>query len=157
MFKSSYDIAVTLRVLFEDHGIPFEHMVVGGGGALVAMGLREHTQDINLWVNEESFHKLAVHQKVICHPMTDVAFQYESGHGKEWDEEHPIWIRKRNTYFPICNEEGIQIFDVLTLMIQKRGGYAQPERSKAKRDQDLVDIRLLNDLMAEKNKVRESA
>ena len=157
MFKSAYDIAVTLRVLFEDHGIPFQHMVVGGGGALVAMGLREQTQDINLWLDEESFRKLAAHQNVICHPMVDTAFQYKSGHGAEWDKENPIWIRKRNTYFKVVVEEDLQIFDVMTLMIQKRGGYTQPERPKAKRDQDLIDIRLLNDLLAEKNKVKEVA
>jgi len=157
MFKSAYEIAVTLRVLFEDHAIPFNHMVVGGGGALVAMGLREETQDINLWLNEESFHKLAAYQNVICHPMVDTAFQYKSGHGEEWDKEHPIWIRKRNTYFDICEEEDLQIFDAMTLLIQKRGGYSRPERPKAKRDQDLADIRLLNDLLAEKNKVKEVA
>jgi len=153
MIRSSYEIALRLRTLFEDHAVPFDHMVVGGGGALVAMELRENTQDINLWLNEESFLKIAAHQNVIVHPMVDVAFQYKSGHGEDYDKEAPIWIRKRNTYFGIHNVEGIQIFDPLTLMIQKRGGYAQPERPKAKRDQDLIDIRLLNDLQAEKNKV----
>lgn len=153
MIDSSLDIATKLAVLIESHGIPFEHIVVGGGGALVCMGLRESTADLNLWLNEESFNKLAVRQNIIVHPMVDVAFQYQPEEGKDIGEEQ-IWIRKRNLYFDIANEEGIQVFDPLTLMVQKRGGFARVERPKAKRDQDIIDIRLLNDLLAEKNKVK---
>lgn len=154
MFQSSYEIALALRVLFEDHAIPFEHTCVGGGGTLLAMGLREETADLNLWLHQDSFNKLAKYQGVIVHPMVDTAFQYKSGHGEAWDKENPIWIRKRNPYFPSHNVEGLEVFDVMTMMIHKRGSFSQPERPKAKRDQDIIDIRNLNELLAEKNKVK---
>jgi hypothetical protein len=64
------------------------------------------------------------------------------------------YIRKHNPYFKhITTEDGIQIFDVLPLMIQKRGGYAEHHRPLAKREQDLKDIRALVALQAEQNKV----
>lgn len=150
MIESSYEISLMLRTLYEDHAIPFEHIVVGGGGALLCMELRESTEDLNLWLDEESFNKVAKYQNVIVHPMVDTAFQYKTDNL----DRAPIWIRKRNHYFPIINVQGIQIFNPLTLMIQKRGGYARVERPLAKREQDIIDIRALNALMAEVNQVK---
>jgi len=145
MFDSPYDIVTKLAVLRGGYGVPADQICVGGGGALVCMDLRESTQDLNVWVDEPYFTKIADYHKVICHPMADTVVAIP---------EEKIYVRKRNRYFKSVWAGGVQVFDPLTLMIHKRGGYMEVRRPIEKREQDLLDIRQLEAVLYEKNKVR---
>lgn len=138
------DIIDAVDVISGVYNIPKDQITLGGGAALVLMGIRENTQDLNAWVDSPHFDNLADRFKVTNHPMQDTLVKLEG----------PYYIRQRNRYFGhdvVCN--GIQIFDALTLLILKRGGYAEHKRPLAKRQQDHKDIVILNEILAEKNKV----
>jgi hypothetical protein len=138
------DIIDAVLVISSVYSVPKDQITLGGGAALVLMGIRESTQDINAWVDSPYFEQLAEKFKVTNHPMQDTMVKLEG----------PYYIRQRNRYFGhdvAC--DGIQIFDPLTLLILKRGGYAEVKRPLAKRQQDHKDIVILNDILAKKNKV----
>jgi hypothetical protein len=128
------------------HQVPVTDMVVGGGAALMAHGLRDETDDINVWIEEGYFARLAEREKVICHPMTDTAFKIDHA-GIEF------WIRKLNPYHQYERLGVLEVYGVLALIVQKRGGILRPERPKVKRDQDREDLIKLDVIYRERNKV----
>lgn len=130
------------------HQVPVGDMVLGGGVALMLHGMREDTNDVNVWIEEEHFFRLAVEKKVICHPMTDTAFMIEVN-GVEF------WIRKANPYHE--SDDDLYMFrtyNILALIVQKRGGILRVERPLVKRQQDRIDLVKLDEVFKEKNKVR---
>lgn len=138
------DIIDGVDVIKGVYNIPVDQITLGGGAALVMMGVRENTQDLNVWVDSPYFERLCEQFKVTNHPMRDTVVQLEG----------PYYIRCRNRYFGhdvVAN--GIQIFNPLSLLIFKRGGYAEHHRPLEKRQQDFKDIVILNEILAEKNKV----
>lgn len=170
MFKSKEDIKAALSFLAHKLEVPQNQICLGGGGALMFMGVRESTADLNLWINNPHFDRIAELQRVTNHPMTDTMVPVEfgvevmehTGHQFSIPVEKGGWtvtayIRERNSYFTSIIKDGVQIFEPLPLLIQKRGGFMEPERPLAKRQQDHRDIVLLNDLLKEKNKVRDIA
>ena len=108
------------------------------------MGLRKSTNDLNLWVDNPHFDKLAEVKDVINHPMRDTVIPYGT-----------VWVRERNRYFGHVMIDGIQVFNTLSLLVNKRGGYQDVRRPLAKRQQDLQDIIKLDTIRAERNKVQE--
>jgi hypothetical protein len=153
MFELEYDkwYAARQRIL-EQHdqlaktwNIPLDKMCLGGSAAMVMMEIRNEAQDINMWVDSPHFERLAEAHGVLIHPMRDVVV-----HVKDTD----IYVRKRNRYFKnITMADGVNVFDVLTLMIQKRGSYMDPDRPAEKKKTDFRDIIILNDIHAERNRV----
>lgn len=141
-------IGQQMQKLNKDFGVPFECMVVGGGAALVFMGIRESASDVNLWVDSKWFERLAEDHKATVHPLKDVVFNIE---GTE------IWVRRYNPYFKTNPEfdrcYNFKVFDVITLIIFYRGGFMEFNRPMPKREEDGKALRALAELAAEKNKV----
>lgn len=144
MFKDKQTVLDKVTAFCKEHGIPVDQVTVGGGGAMVLMGIRETTKDLNLWVDSPYFERLAEANDVLVHPMRDSCVQRP--------EQHQ-YIRRRNRYFEHVVINGVQCFAPLALLIFARGSYATPERPLAKRQQDHKDIVILNDILATKNKV----
>lgn len=143
---SDLEVTHMVRNFCAAEGIPLEQVVLGGGASLMLRGMRETTNDINLWVEQSHFRRLCEQNAVINHPMTDTVVH---------PKDHPyFWIREWNPYFEAEEVQGIQCFDVLTMTIHKRGGMIRVERPLAKRQQDRKDLLLLDAWSAEKNKVR---
>jgi len=146
---SNTEVALMVTGFAEKNNIPMECIVIGGGANLMLRGLRTHTSDINIWIDEEHFARLAEQEKVICHPLVDTVFNPK-------DFEY-FWVRKRNHYFKVDEFDGIQVFDVLTCLIHKRGGINRVERPLAKRQQDRLDLIKLDALFKEMHPVRHTA
>lgn len=160
MFKSKDDVVNAVKTFADANSIPLDQVCLGGGGALILMGVRASTVDLNLWVDEPHFSRLCEEHKVTNHPMTDTVvpflFKVPKGYVLE-DQLYEVWVRQRNRYFEHVDDHAVPIFDALTLSIHKHGGLIEPKRRKDKREQDRKDIRFLNDILAERNKVREVA
>jgi hypothetical protein len=107
--------------------------------------LRESTDDLNLWIESDQFMRLAEDCKVLVHPLRDTVIQLPTP---------KYYIRQRNMWFNHEVIEGFQVFDVMGLILQKRGGYAEHQRPLAKRQQDMIDLKLLAEIHAERHKVR---
>lgn len=126
-------------------GVPAYHMCVGGSAAMVLMKLRNDAGDINVWVDSPYFERLAEDHKVLVHPLRDSVVSIP---------DTDLRIRCRNRYFKSHTlENGVDVFDELSLVIQKRTSYIDPERPLAQRQADFLDIRVLNDILATRNKV----
>lgn len=159
MFNSKEDVINAVKTFADWHGIPLDQVCLGGGGALMLMGVRESTQDLNLWIDQPYFDALGQQYNVINHPMVDtvVAVNEVPPEGYKIQHAFPVYVRERSRYFKHVLEDGIQIFDPLTLSIHKHGGCVELRRPLEKRLQDRKDIVFLNDILREKNKVKEAA
>lgn len=149
MFKSKEAILEQIVLFSVANNVPMDQIAVGGGAALVMMGIREETADLNVWVDDPHFQRLADRQGVTVRAWHDVVVPPE--------DKSVVWARKRNRYFPTLEIGGLQVFDPLSLTVQKRGSLIEPARPAEKRKQDHKDIIALNDILKEKNKVRELA
>jgi hypothetical protein len=126
-------------------GVPAYHMCLGGSAAMVMMELSDEARDINVWVNSPYFERLAEDHKVLVHPLRDSVVHIP-------DTE--LYVRRRNHYFKSRTlDGGVEVFDELTLLLHKRSSYIEPERPEEQRAKDFRDIRILNDLLALRNKV----
>ena len=143
---SNTEVALMVTGFAEKNNIPMNAIVIGGGASLMLRGLRETTADINIWIDEEHFTRLAAQEKVICHPLVDTVFNPK-------DFEY-FWVRKRNHYFKVDEFDGIQVFDVLTCLIHKRGSLSRVERPAAKHKQDRLDLIKLDALFKEMHPVK---
>lgn len=159
MFKTKEDVVNAVKTFADWHSVPLDQVCLGGGGALMLMGVRESTQDLNLWIDSPHFERLCAQYKVTNHPMRDtvVGVNEIPPEGYKIDFAFPVYVRKRNRYFKHVEETGVQIFDPLTLSIHKHGGLLEPLRPLAKRRQDREDLKFLKELLAVKNKVRDVA
>jgi len=152
MFKLEVDLwqASKNRILkqlsvLNDLGVPAYHMCLGGSAAMVMMELRDDAGDINVWVSSPYFERLAEDNKVLIHPLRDSVVAI-----KDTD----LRIRCRNHYFKSHTlENGIEVFDELALLIQKRSSYIEPSRSEEQKQKDFRDIRTLNEILATRNQV----
>lgn len=160
MFKSNDEVVNAVKTFADANSIPLDRVCLGGGGAIMLMGGRKETADLNLWIDEPHFSRLCAEQKVTNHPMTDTVvplkFEVPNGYVLE-GQVLEVWVRERNRYFKQVDDHAVPIFDALTLSIHKHGGLIEPKRQADKRAQDRLDIRFLNDILAERNKVREVA
>lgn len=149
MFDSVESVAKALDEFSKETGVQQDIIVIGGGACLLVRGLRERTNDLNIWVAEDAFHRLATSNRVFVHPMVDVVLNLPEFPG--------IWIRKYNPYFKAEKVRGLYVYDLISMITFKRGGYSRPERPKAKRDQDILDIAALNEVYKEEHRVKEAA
>lgn len=143
---STNEVTLMVDRFCEVNGIPRTAVVLGGGAGLMLRGIRETTADINIWINEEYFTRLAEQEKVICHPLVDTVFNPK--------EQAYFWVRKRNHYFEVDKCQGYQVFNILTYLIHKRGGINSPARPLAKRQQDRADLIKLDALFKEMHPVK---
>lgn len=148
MFDSVDSVVKALEEFSEKTGVHKDVIVIGGGGCLLLRGMRESTADLNIWVAETQFRELANEHRVFLHPMVDVVLNLPEFPG--------IWIRKYNPYFKTDQVHGLYVFNLISMIVFKRGGYSRPERPKAKRDQDILDIAALNEVYKEKHRVKEA-
>ncbi|MBS9730307.1 hypothetical protein [Pseudomonas phage IR-QUMS-PaBa1-GHS-2021] len=163
MFYSQLEVVEAVQRFSEAHNTPLDKIAIGGGGAIMLMGGRETTYDLNIWVDSPFFERIAETQNALLSPMRDNVFRIETTIDSMDQTDHVTtrrhyWVRKRNLYFPTvpvkldqCPE--VYIFDTMSLLIQKRGSYSQPERG-LRRKQDYSDICFLNALLKEEHKVR---
>lgn len=146
---SNNEVIVMLEVFRAKHNIPAEAIVLGGGGALMLRGIRDTTEDLNVWVDEQYFTQIAKDNKVICHPMVDTVVNPQ--------DDPYFWVRKRNDYFKTEWIDQVQVFDLLTMIIHKRGSLAKVERPLVKRQQDRIDLITLDQLQSHKHRVKNIA
>jgi hypothetical protein len=153
MFKLEVDVWLAakerilkqLAVLTDQERIPVESICLGGSAAMVLMSIRNEARDVNVWVDSPYFERLAEDHKVLVHPLRDSVVHIP-------DTE--VYVRRRNRYFQSHTlDNGIDVFDELTLLILKRTSYIDPHRSLEQREKDFRDIQILNDLLAVRNKV----
>jgi len=149
MLESVETVVKALDEFSEKTGVRKDVIVVGGGACLLLRGMRDRTADLNIWVAEEEFRKLANEHRVFLHPMVDVALNLPEFPG--------IWIRKYNPYFKTDKVRGLYVYNLISMIVFKRGGYSRPERPKAKRDQDILDLAALNEVYKEEHRVKEVA
>lgn len=147
MIKSKEEVIEQLVVFSVANNIPMDQISLGGGGALLMMGLREQTEDLNVWIDDPHFLRYAEHHNVVVRAWHDPVVPP--------DEGVVVWARKRNRYFETVEVDGVHIQTPLTLIVHKRGSLMEPKRPLVKRQQDRLDIAQLNDILKEKNKVRE--
>lgn len=146
---SGNEVVAMVEVFCATHDIPVNAIALGGGAALMLRGMRDMTNDINLWVLPKYFNKLAEDNKVVNHPLVDVVVNPK-------DNEY-FWVREYNPYFVTEVIDGIPCYDLLPLIVFKRGSLAEVKRPLAKRQQDREDLVLLDAALTEKNKVKEVA
>lgn len=145
VWQASKDRILKQLAVLNDLGVPAYHMCLGGSAAMVMMELRNDAGDINVWVDSPYFERLAEDNKVLIHPLRDSVVAIP---------DTDLRIRCRNYYFKSHTlENGVAVFDELTLVLQKRTSYIDPERPLEQRQKDFTDIRVLNDILAERNKV----
>jgi hypothetical protein len=131
--------------ILNDLGVPPYHMCLGGSAAMVLMEIRNEARDVNVWVDSPYFERLAEDHKVLVHPLRDSVV-----HIPDTD----LYVRLRNRYFKSRTlDNGVDVFDELTLLLHKRSSYIEPGRSEEQKQKDFIDIRILNDLLATRNKV----
>lgn len=144
MYTSNVLVVNAVKMFATIHNIPLDKIAIGGGAAMMLMGQRSATEDLNLWIDHPHFDELARKKGTLIHPMRDTFITIP---------EVNVYVRKRNRYFKSVEIEGVQVFDVLALIIQKRGGHAEHKRPSGKRDQDALDLQYLAALHAQSNKV----
>lgn len=144
MFNNKETIINGLTQFAKDYQIPLDQIAIGGGAALVLMGVRKETADLNIWVDDEHYLALADKYKVIVRAWHDTVVNPEGT---------LVWVRRRNHYFKTVDLYGLKVFDVISLVVQKRGSLLDHLRNKEKQIQDRKDIYELNELMSVVNKV----
>ncbi len=158
---SGFDLWFILDELMDESNAPKESFTFGGTSALVLKGMRKGCAVAQIWVERSIFVQICERERVINHAMTDTLVVLE----REPTDHRPmrVEIRERNDYFPsveLGEEPGFLVFDDLTLLIQKRNEWTEcVEQSEPKEriESVMTDIRELNAILAEKNKVREVA
>lgn len=152
MFKLEADVWLASKnhvlkqlAILNDLGVPTPHMCLGGSAAMVMMEIRNEARAVNVWVGSPYFERLAEDYKVLVHPLRDVVV-----HIPDTD----VYVRHRNNYFKSrIPDNGVEVFDELALLLQKRTSYIDPSRPPEQKQKDFRDIRILNDIMAIRNKV----
>lgn len=145
VWQASKDRILEQLCMLNDLGAPAEFICLGGSSAMVMMEMANEARDINVWVDSPYFERLAEDNKVLVHPLRDAVVRIKNT---------ALCIRRRNRYFKSHTlENGLDVFDEVTLLLQKRSSYIDPERPMEQREQDFRDIRILNDLLAARNKV----
>ena len=115
---------------------PPHTVLLTAGGALVMMGLREQTEDLDLDIPESVYNWCAGNHPVVeglggvsyVRMGNDVSFQ------KGIEERGLVCI------------EGVWCYSPREMIHQKRWLATHPGRTESKRDQDLMDIRQLESL-----------
>jgi hypothetical protein len=154
MFKIDVDVWRTTRTWIDEQlavltgqlGIPVENICVGGSAALVIMQVRDNARDVNVWVDSPYFERLAEDHKVLVHPLRDSVVRIP---------DTDVYVRRRNRYFKshMLHHSNVEIFDEMALLIQKRSSYIEPGRPDEQKQKDWRDIRILNEILATRNKV----
>jgi hypothetical protein len=153
MFKLEVDVWLAckdrilkqLAQLAADNAIPKQSICLGGSAAMVLMQIHNEVNDIKVWVDSPYFERLAEDHGVLIHPLRDVVVLIP---GTE------LIVRRRNRYFKsVTLENGIDVFDTLSLLIQKRTSYIDPKRPLEEREKDFRDIQVLNEVLAKRNAV----
>ena len=114
---------------------PPEEVILSCGGALVLLGLRESTDDLDLDVSFPFY----LHVKELC------GDGFSSGpNSYRWTfgvDIHPIMKPQM-----VSIVEGIYCYSLQALIDQKHALLARPERNQLKKVQDRVDLRKLIEL-----------
>lgn len=119
-----------------------EHVVVSAGGALLMLGLRDDTDDLDLDVRHIVYAALASrlgHSK-----------QRRSSHGTYMDYSDSISLHVMPSHIrPQC-VNGVYLYSVNDLIIQKEKLARAPDRKPEKMAQDLKDIEALKQLQLQR-------
>lgn len=125
-------------------------LVLGGGGALMAMGIRETTADLNVWVSPERFEEMQL-KGLLCWPEKDSGIiNLIDKVGRTPFTFHCV-IRPFNIPHDTVEIDGMTCFDPMTLLTYKqclKRGWLDTHREP----QDLKDIAALNQFMVDRAK-----
>jgi hypothetical protein len=122
--------------------------VLGGGGAMVVMGMRKTTRDLNIWIKKDDFERLVEECGLFIRDRKNRTI-------KVGDD---VFIREHNPYFkPVGHGlEAVKVycFSMIDMLIQKSNSLQELMRPKTKRDMDKKDIAVLQKAIREKNQVK---
>lgn len=125
--------------------LDLNNTVLGGGGAMVIMGMRKTTKDLNIWINREDFDRLAEVHGVF---ITD-------GGTRTIKVGEDVFIREHNPNFkPVGHGfEAVKVycFSIIDMLVQKSNSLQDLMRPRAKRNLDKKDIAALQAAIREKN------
>jgi hypothetical protein len=125
-------------------------LVLGGGGALMAMGIRENTQDLNVWVSPERFKELNEKGRLVwCTPGTGIIRLLNKSQ-QPFAAIH-CEVRPFDIPHDTVEIDGMTCFDPMTLLTYKQC-LKREWLDTHKEPQDLKDIAALNQFMADRAK-----
>lgn len=154
-----FDLDFLLEQLVADYDVSPGDFTFGGVSGLVVNSYIPSCEVAQLWMEKDAFQELCVKEGVINHPMRDTVVVLDRE-----PTDHRVMrveIRERNDYFlSVELEDGVKVFNDLTLMIHMRNDYTAAVEAGSSKEVNLAiltNIRLLNDRLAEKNKVKQAA
>lgn len=152
------NVITSLHYLATVEDIDQSKFALGMDAALVMMGLKEKAPRLCVWLEPKAFNQLAKDKYVTNHPMADTVINIELTRCAPMPPVE-VEVRERNYYFGSGDIDGVDVFNVLTLMIQKRAEYSEQKARSAAPEviQGIAeDLHKLNDIQAERNKVKEA-
>ena len=117
-------------------GSTASRVVVASGGALLMLGLREHTNDLDLDVSENVFMKFRKPDNVEVFDGQEIV---------NVDETVALHVMKRGT--GIMEIDGVYLYSVKELIRFKKRLIANPQRKKEKLEQDRADLVALENML----------
>lgn len=114
-------------------------VVLSAGSALVMMGVREETTDLDVDVNEGVF-KMYLRK-------SGIALDAVPGLGECVAYSDTIDLHQRNEDVGVVCIEGVWVYSPSAMLMQKRFLVSHPKRKPEKIPQDLADIAKLEELV----------
>jgi hypothetical protein len=148
--KRLYDLATNAPAIEGPKWFEPGELVLGGGGALMAMGIRESTLDLNVWVSPERFKELNEKQRLVwCEEGSGIIRLLDKSQTLFWSVN--CIVRPFDIPHDTVEIDGMTCFDPMTLLTYKQ--CLKREWLDTHREpQDLKDIAALNQFMADRAK-----
>ena len=124
------------KLLVNELGEHPHHVVLSAGGALVMMGLREKTDDLDVDIQPSVFKWAALGRNVITEENVSPRVKY-----KENIDLHEL----SETTAVVCID-GVWVYSPGEMIIQKRHLATLPNRAFGKRERDLIELTQLESL-----------
>jgi len=118
-----------------------QDVVLSAGAALVMMGIREETADLDVDVGKGTFNYIArsMNKKVVTSQIANDLLEY--------DETVDLHVRDENV--GVVQIDGVWVYSPSSMLVQKRYLASSPHRKPGKAEQDLEDIAALEAVMKE--------
>ena len=129
---NKHELKVMYLKFLKDTGLRVEEVALGFGGALVMMGLRDETSDLDLDIPEWRYQLFKVNEYPIHTTPIGECMDYN-----EFISVH------RSTSQDCVYIEGVRVYSPMLLLESKRFLSTHPDRKQTKKAQDLIDIERL--------------
>lgn len=130
-------VIVRYNALVKDLGELPHHVVLSAGGALVMMGVRETTEDLDVDVLPGIFKWASAGKQVITEENVSPRLEYDKF----------IDLHELNEDTGLACIEGVYCYSAREMLIQKRHLASIPNRLHGKRERDLMEIVQLESLV----------